>query len=389
MASFFNVENSVADLETGDQDSIMPNKDYYKILGVARNATKDDVKKAYRKLAHLYHPDKQGGSEERFKEINEAYQVLGDEQKRAQYDQFGRVFEGASPFGQGGFDFGRAGGFNFGDGFKDFADFDLSDVFDEMLGGAGFGGGRRESKTKRGKDVQIDLEIPFEEMIFGGKHEVSLNKLSQCEQCGGTGAEDKTKMITCALCHGSGKVERTQRTILGVFSQVSVCAECVGRGEVPETLCRVCKGKGAVERAERIEIFVPAGINNNEILKVSGKGEASIARGAPGDLYVKIHAIPSKIYRRQGDNIIMSLPIKFSDAALGAKVGATTPDGNISLKIPEGSESGDILKIRGKGVPHTSGYGRGDLLIEIKVIIPKKLSKKAKEIIETLKEEGI
>ncbi|MBI2639933.1 MAG: molecular chaperone DnaJ [Candidatus Sungbacteria bacterium] len=368
------------------------NKDYYKTLGVPRNASKEDIKKAYRKMAHIYHPDKQGGNEERFKEVNEAYQVLGDDKKRSQYDQFGRVFEGGSPFGQGGFDFGKAGGFggfNFGGDFKDFAEFDLSDVFDEMLGGAGFGGGRREPRTKRGKDIQIDLEIQFEEMIFGGKHEVSLNKLSQCEQCGGSGAEDKTKMITCAVCHGSGKIERTQRTILGVFSQVSVCAECAGKGEVPETPCRSCKGRGAVERAERIEIFVPAGINNNEILKVSGKGEASVVRGTPGDLYVKTHVIPSKIYKRQADDIIMSLPIKFTDAALGSKVDAATPDGSISLKIPEGTESGDILKIRGKGVPHTSGYGRGDLLVEIKVETPKKLSKKAREIIEKLREEGV
>lgn len=364
--------------------------DYYKVLGVPRNATKEYIKKAYRKLAHLYHPDKSGGNEAKFKEVNEAYQVLGNDQKRSQYDRFGRTFEGAGPFGQGGFEWGQGGfgGFNFGEDFRG-GDFDFSDIFEDVLGGMGFSGTTRGGRSRRGKDIQIDLEVPFEEMVFGGKHEVSLQKLSKCERCGGSGADAGSKMKTCPKCSGAGKVEKTQRTILGTFSQVSVCPDCVGRGEMPEVLCKECGGKGIVRKSERIEIFVPAGINNNELLKVSGKGEASTSGGAPGDLYVKIHVMPSKAYRRQGDDLVMVLPVKFTDAVLGAKVDAATPHGTISLKIPEGTESGDILKVRGKGIPNPSGYGRGDLLVEIKVETPKKLSKKAKEAIEKLKEEGI
>lgn len=364
-------------------------KDYYKILGVPRNASKDEIKRAYRRLAHLHHPDKAGGNEDKFKEVNEAYQILNDEKKRAQYDQFGRVFDGSSS-GQGGFEWGqRPFGFNFGEDFRGFSDFDFSDIFEDVLGGFGFSGAKREGRTKKGKDIQIDLEFPFEEMIFGGKHEVSLQKLSKCTECGGNGAASGSKVISCKTCHGSGKIEKTRATILGVFSQVSICSTCHGRGETPEVLCKGCGGKGVSARTERIEIFVPAGINDNELLKVTGKGEASVTGGVPGDLYVKVHVIPSKVYRRQGDDVIMSLPIKFTDAALGAKIETKTPDGEIVLKIPEGTESGDILKVRGKGVSHSSGYGRGDLLIEIKVNTPKKLSKKAREVIEELKEEGI
>ena len=364
-------------------------KDYYKVLGVPRNASKDDIKHAYRKMAHIHHPDKAGGNEAKFKEINEAYQVLGDENKRAQYDQFGRVFEGGSPSGQGGFNWGQAGGFNPGEDFRGFGDFDFSDIFEDVLGGMGFAGAKRESRSRKGRDIQIDMEIPFEEMIFGGKHEVSLQKLSKCEHCGGNGAEEGSKTVTCQTCHGSGKVEKTQRTILGVFSQVSVCLACSGKGEVPEVVCKNCGGRGVGRAMERIEIFVPAGVNNNELLKVSGKGEASATGGVPGDLFVKIHVIHSKIYRRQNDDVVMLLHVKFTAAALGAKVDVETPDGKIAMKIPEGTESGDILKVRGKGVPHASGYGRGDLLVEIKVETPKKLSRKAKEMIEKLKEEGV
>lgn len=368
-------------------------KDYYKILGIPRNATRDDIKKAYRKLAHLHHPDKTGGNEAKFKELNEAYQVLGDEKKRAQYDQFGRTFEGNSPFGQGGFEWGQGGpfgGFNFGgEGAGGFADFDVADLFEDMLGGMGFGGSRREGRSKKGKDIQIDLEIPFEEMITGGKHEATLRKLSKCERCNGSGAAEGAKMISCQKCGGAGKIEKTQRTILGVFSQIGPCPDCLGKGETPETRCKECGGRGAFQKTETIEIVIPAGVNANDLLKISGKGEASISGGVPGDLYIKIHVIPSKRFRRQGDNIVASLLVKFTDAALGATLDLETPDGAIALKIPEGTESGDILKVRGKGAPQSSGYGRGDLLVEIKVATPKKLSRKAREAIEKLREEGV
>lgn len=365
-------------------------KDFYKILGVPRNATRDDIKKAYRQLAHQYHPDKHGGSEAKFKEINEAYQVLGDDRKRAQYDQFGTVFEAGRGPAAGGFEWAPGagfGGFGFGgEGFRGFGDFDFSDVFEDVFPGFSFGGSRR---SKKGRDIQIDLEIPFEEVIFGGRHAVELNKVSVCERCAGGGGEPGAKMQKCAACGGRGRVEKTQRTFIGAFSHISACPACQGRGEVPEATCRECLGKGSVKRLEQIEIFVPKGIEDGELLKISGKGEASQSGGIPGDLYVKVRVRPDKTFRRQGNDLVIALPLKFTQVALGDSVEVKTPDGVIKLKIPEGTESGDILKVRGKGVPLARGYGRGDLLVEIKVLTPRHLSKKAHEAVERLKEEGV
>lgn len=366
-------------------------KDFYKVLGVARNATKDDIKKAYRKLAHEFHPDK-GGNESKFKEINEAYQVLGDEKKRAQYDQYGTVFEAGRGPGAGGFEWG-SGGFGFnsaGGGGEGFGEFDFGDVFEDVFSGFGFGGSSQaQRRSKRGRDIQIELEIPFEEMIFGGRHTIEINKIAGCERCQGGGSEPGTKLQKCGSCQGRGRVERIQRTFLGSFSQVTVCPTCQGRGEMPETPCKECGGKGAVKRNESIEIFVPKGVEDGEMLKVSGKGEASAHAGVPGDLYAKIRITPDKVFRRQGNDLVMLLPIKFTQAALGSSVEVKTPDSAITLKIPEGTESGDILKVRGKGVPSPKGYGRGDLLVEVKVLIPRHLSKKVREQIEKLKEEGM
>ena len=365
-------------------------KDFYKILGVPRNATRDDIKKAYRRLAHQYHPDK-GGSEAKFKEINEAYQILGDEKKRAQYDQFGTVFESGRP-GQGGFEWAPGagfGGFNFGEDFRGFGDFDFADVFEDVFSGFGFGGTGSQRRSKKGRDIQIELEIPFEEIIFGGRHPVDINKISVCERCKGSGSEPDTKMAKCGTCQGRGRVEKTQRTFLGALSQITACPTCQGRGEIPEVVCRDCGGKGALKRLESMEIFIPKGMEDGELLKISGKGEASVDGGVPGDLYVKIRMRPDKIFRRQGNDLVMSLPIKFTQAALGDSVEVKTPDGTIKLKIPEGTESGDILKIRGKGVPMARGYGRGDLLVEAKVLTPRHLSRKTREAVEKLREDGI
>lgn len=373
-------------------------KDYYKILQVPRNASKEDVKKAYRKLAHQHHPDKTGGDEQKFKEINEAYQVLGDERKRSHYDQFGTVFEhagagaGRGPF-QGGFSWGGdSGGFqgfdvNMGEDMRGFSGFDFTDIFEDMMGGGS--SGRQGRGSKKGRDIEMDLEIPFEEMIFGGKHEVDLQKLTKCARCEGKGAEPNTVFKKCSRCRGTGKFEKAQRTFLGVFSQVGVCPDCRGRGETPESPCLECGGAGIKEMRERIEIFVPKGINHGEILKLSGKGEASLTGGVPGDLFARIHVMPSKTYRRQGNDLIVVLPIAFSQAALGDKIEVKIPDTTLMIKIPEGTESGDILKVRGKGVPSSQGYGRGDLLVEIKVATPRNISKKAKGLIEELRKEGI
>ena len=287
--------------------------------------------------------------------------------------------------GEGGFEW--PGGM--GDDFRGFGDFDFADIFEDAFSGAGFGGATRDRRSRKGRDIQIELEIPFEEMILGGRHTVEITKTSTCERCGGNGSEPGTNMIKCGTCQGRGRVEKTQKTFLGTFSQVSACPACRGQGEVPDKACRECNGRGVLRRAEAIEIFVPKGVSEGELLKISGKGEASQFSGVPGDLYVKIRVHPDKKFHRQGSDLIIQLQVKFTVAVLGDSVELETLDGAIKLKIPEGTESGDILKIRGKGVPMTRGYGRGDLLVEIKVSTPRHLSRKAKEAVEKLKEEGI
>jgi len=353
-------------------------KDYYKTLGVARNATKEEIKKRYRELAHKYHPDK-GGDEASFKEINEAYQVLSDERKRSQYDQFGQIFEGgAGPGGQGGF------GFEWPP--SGFADFDFSEVFEDFFGG--LGGTRGKTRERRGKDIRLDLKVSFEEAVLGGKKEIEFAKLSRCSRCNGSGGETGAKLKNCPHCQGKGNIQKTQRTFLGSFTQVSTCPECLGTGKRPDPVCYQCDGRGIEHGVEKLEVFIPKGVRDGEALKITGKGDASITGGIPGDLYINIHELPHKIFRRQGDDIIMQFPIKLSQAILGEIVNVDTLDGKLLLKIPEGTQSGDILKVRGKGAYVTSGYGRGDLLIEIKVEVPRKAGKKVKEIAEGLKEEG-
>lgn len=365
-------------------------RDYYKTLGVAQNATKEEIKKRYRELAHKYHPDK-GGDEQKFKELNEAYQVLSDDQKRSQYDQFGRVFEGGGPR-QGGFEWPGGFRFDFGEGKPfDFAqgDFDFSDVFEDFFGLGGFGrGAGSKTRARRGRDVRLAIGISFEESILGGKRDIVFPRLSRCGRCEGSGGEPGSKLKNCAACDGKGNVQKTQRTFLGSFTQVAACQECSGAGKRPENICLQCRGKGVEERQERLEIFIPKGVNEGEILKITGKGEASLSGGVPGDLYVKIRVEPHKIFRRQGDDIVMRLPVKLSQAILGDTAEVETLDGAISLKIPEGTQSGDILKVRGKGAYMPSGYGRGNLLIEIRVNIPRKMGRRAKEFVQELKKEG-
>lgn len=367
-------------------------KDYYKVLGIPRNATKEDIKKAYRQLAHKFHPDK-GGDEARFKELNEAYQVLSDDRKRGQYDQFGQVFEGAGSH-QGGFEWPSQGGggpggfrFDFGEGFegRNFADFDFSDIFEEFLG---FNNSRKRAAERRGRDIKINLEISFEESVLGSKKGIELSKISRCASCSGSGGEPGSKMKNCPTCLGKGNIQKNQRTILGSFTQVTACPECWGSGKRPEMLCRECHGRGVRQILERLEVFIPKGVQDSEVLKITGKGEASLFGGVPGDLYVKVGVRPHEVFRRQGDDIIMRLSLRVSQAVLGDMVEVNTIDGIIKLKIPEGTQPGDILKVRGRGAPLASGYGRGDLLIEIKLDIPKKLDKKTKDLVQDLKKEG-
>lgn len=376
-------------------------RNYYEILGVDKKASKDEIKKAFRSLAHKYHPDKKGGDAEKFKEINEAYTILSDDQKRQQYDMYGQYMgnaggqgggfqgfsgnwedlmkqAGFSGFGQDGFGFSTQGGPTSG--------WDLGDIFGDF-----FGGRRGSSHTKRGRDISIDIELEFQEAVFGVEREILLNKVSICKVCDGSGANPpagggKPEMITCATCNGKGKIREIKRSIFGSIEMTRSCEACSGSGKIPKEKCSACGGLGILKKEEAIKLKIPAGIDDGEMIRVAGSGEA-VRGGSAGDLYIKIHVKKHKIFRKEGNDLVINLDVKLSDALLGAKIDIRTLDGLSTLAIPEGTNTGDILQIKGKGVPN--GRSRGDILIQIKVVIPKKLSKTAKEAIEKLKEEGL
>ena len=368
-------------------------KDYYKILGVPRNASQEEIKKAYRRLAHKYHPDK-GGDAEKFKEINEAYQVLSDKEKRAQYDKYGYVFEGTQGAQNNETGFGWQGfswGFNpedFREKFRvDFDFMDLGDIFEDIF----FGGRQKKAENiKRGRDLEVAIELPLESVLHGHEEVIPIERFSLCSRCHGTGGEPHTKIKECFSCRGTGEVQQIQQTFFGTFTRVGICPECGGEGIKPEVLCNVCRGEGRVKTQERIKVFIPAGVDNNQEIKIEGAGDAGRRGGKPGDLYVRIVIKKHPIFRRQGDDIFVKVPISFSQAALGDEIEIPTLDKKtILLKVPPGTESGKILRIPGKGIPHFSGFGRGDLYVELKIKTPKKLTKKQKELLEKLREEGL
>lgn len=360
----------------------MAQRDYYEILGLQKGATKDEVKKAFRKLAAQYHPDKKTGDEEKFKEISEAYAVLGDEKKKAEYDAYGHAFQGAGGGPQGGFggfnwsDFQQSGG---GQGFQ----FDINDIFENF--GDMFGGGG-ERRTHRGRDISIDIELDFSESIFGITRKVLLTKTNTCSHCNGTGAKDGTEMVDCTTCNGQGRIRETRQSVMGSFQTVRECSVCHGSGKVPKEKCGHCAGAGVLRSEEEIQIEVPAGIQNGEMIRMTGRGEA-VQGGEPGDLYVKIHVKPHKTIKREGNNLVAPLPVKLTDALLGSVYKVVTLDGDIEIKIPAGVKHGELLRIKGKGVG-TEGR-RGDFLVRISIETPTKLSRKAKKLVEELKQEGI
>jgi len=361
-------------------------KDYYQILGVSRTASSDEIRKAYHKLAHKYHPDK-GGDEKKFKEINEAYQILSDKGKRSQYDRFGQAFEGM-PGGGPGAGFQWSWG-DFGQGSQgfDFGDLDLGEMFEEIFG---FGAPRRRKDLKRGKDIEVSIEIPLEATLKGKEKVISLQKMIVCSRCRGSGGEPGSPVKECFSCRGKGEVQQIKRTLFGSFTKIITCPECGGEGKRPKTPCNVCKGEGRIKGIEDIKIFIPAGVDTNQMIKVEGRGEAGRKEGKAGDLYVRIFVKPHSHFKRKGDNLYFSSPISFSQAALGAEIEVPTLEGTkILLKVPSGTESGKILRISDKGIPHFSAYGRGNLYVELIVKTPKKISKKQRELLEKLKEEGI
>ena len=355
----------------------MAQKDYYSILGVEKGASKDEIKKAFRKLAAQYHPDKKTGDEVRFKEISEAYAILGDEKKRAEYDTYGHAFSNTGGQGFGGFNWAGQNGFN-GQGFE----FDLNDIFENF--GDVFGKGE---KARRGRDVSIDIELSFRDAVFGTTRKILIAKQNTCEHCTGTGATPGTETVTCTTCNGNGRMRETRQSILGSFTTVRECSVCSGRGTVPKERCGFCSGAGVRRSEGEIEVKIPPGIENGEMIRMTGQGEAA-QNGNPGDLYIKIHVKPDTYVKRDGNNLVRTLPVKLTDALLGNTYQVETLDGPVSIKIPASVKHGEMLRIKEKGVPY-GGNRRGDFMVKINIEMPGKLSRAAKKLIEELREEGI
>ena len=351
-------------------------KNYYEILGVPKNASKDEIKKAFRKLAHQYHPDKQGGDEKKFKEASEAYQVLMDDKKRAQYDQFGSTFSGGGN-GSGGFDFG-----GFGRGGSQNFEFDLNDIFSEFFGGAGSARSRQ-----RGRDIQVDVIITLEEAFKGMERQISLRKYAKCSRCSGEKNEPGAKFKACNVCGGKGEIKSEQKTFFGAFTQVRECGECQGVGKIPEKKCSKCKGLGRTQETENINVRIPRGIRSGEMIEFSQKGE--MGDGGMGNLYIRVAIREHAEFERQGDDIFSDAQISVPQAALGDTIKVKTLEGIEDVKINAGFQSGGMIKLISKGMPRLHRGGRGDHYVRVTVKTPEKLSKKAKELFEQLKKEGL
>jgi molecular chaperone DnaJ len=352
-------------------------RDLYETLGVPRGASADEIKKAYRKLARRYHPDRNPGdkeAEEHFKEVQSAYDVLSDPEKRKQYDMFGaagaRMGAGAGPGGVRfeQFDLGDLGGLG---GF--------GDLFSNIFGGGG--GGRARAQGMRGRDVETSLTLSFEDSLRGAETRVPVEAEAACPTCGGTGARPGTSPITCPQCSGRGMVAESQ----GLFAISQPCPRCGGRGMIIENPCPTCRGSGHTRRTKNYKVKIPAGVRNGTRIRLKGRGEPGLNGGPPGDLYVVTRVEASPLYERRGADLIIEVPVTFPEAALGTSVQVPTPDGTISLKIPAGTESGKLLRVRGRGAPKLKGSGRGDLLARVRVTVPKKLSKAEKEALEQLR----
>lgn len=360
-------------------------RDYYEVLGLQKGAGDDEIKKAYRKLAKQYHPDLHPGdaeAEAKFKEINEAYEVLSDPDKRAKYDQFGHAaFDPNSGFGGGGF----SGGFD-----------DLGDILGSIFGGGfggfgGFGGGfggqqRRSNGPRKGENVRVNLTLDFEEAVFGCKKEIPVNMIEVCSDCEGSGCAPGTAPETCPECGGRGSVVKTQRTAMGMMQSTSQCPRCKGKGKIVHTPCGTCKGNGRVRKQKTVSVTIPAGIDNGQTVSLRGLGNEGVNGGAPGDLLVTVTVRAHPLFERDGSAILLDLPITFAQAALGAEVTVPTLTGKVKLNIPEGTDTGTVFRLKGKGVPHISGSGSGDQFITVTIATPKKLSAAQKEALKKFAE---
>lgn len=343
----------------------MANKDYYEVLGLQKGASDEEIKKAFRKSALKYHPDRNPGdkeAEEKFKEMNEAYQVLSDPQKKAQYDQYGTTDFGAGGFGGGqGFDFSDFGGFG--------------DIFENIFGGGGgFGGRKQKNGPERGADIEYTLTMTFEEACFGVEKEISINRSENCEKCSGTGAKPGTTPKTCDKCGGSGQVRVQRSTPFGSFVNVATCDKCGGKGKIVSDPCHECGGSGKVRKNRKIKVKVPAGVDSGNVMPLRGQGEHGKNGGPAGDLYINIRVMPHKEFKRQGYDVYIDRHVSFAQAALGIELRVPTIDGDVKYDVPSGTQPGTMFRMKGKGIPRVNGGGRGDHYVRIIVDIPKKLN---------------
>jgi molecular chaperone DnaJ len=348
----------------------MAKRDYYEVLGVERNATPEEIKKAYRRLARKHHPDvnpEDKAAEAKFKEVKEAFDVLSEPNRREQYDRFGHAAEERNGAGFGGFGQGGFSGFG---GFED--------IFDIFGGGMR---GRRPNAPQRGNDLRYDMEITLHDAATGLESMVTIPRVEHCETCKGTGAKPGTDVVTCSHCGGTGQQQVVRNTAFGQFVSIKTCEACKGEGKQIKEPCTSCRGTGRVQKERKIEVKLPPGVDTGSRLRISGEGEAGIRGGPPGDLYVVIHVRPHEIFKREEDDIIIELPISFSQAALGTELDVPTLEGKARIKIPEGTQPGTSFRLRGKGIPHLRGYGRGDQHIKVNVNIPKKMTARQKELL--------
>jgi molecular chaperone DnaJ len=348
-------------------------KDYYETLGVDRGASPQDIKKAYRKLAMEFHPDRNASPDahERFKEVNRAYEVLSDADKRAAYDRYGHAgVDGNGGFGPQGFE-----------GFSGFEGF--GDIFDAFFGGSR-GGGRRRRGPARGADLRYNLVLTFEEAVFGCEKEIEFNRLERCERCAGKGAEPGTDLETCPECNGAGEIRRAQQSIFGQFVNVATCARCQGEGRIITDPCTQCRGAGRERKSRKISVKIPAGVDEGAQIRLSGEGEAGARGGEPGNLYVVLAVKSDTRFERVEDHLLLEVPINIAQAALGATVRIPTLEGEIDMEIPGGTQSGEDFLLRGKGVPHLRGGGRGDLVARVTVVVPEQLTDEQRKLLAEL-----